>query len=119
MLERMRQMLDRWRKLDEIGHMDPRAVADLGCDRAELEKFARMPQDVPERMDRMAELHGLSHAALRRDWGGYLEMVELCGQCGARKICSEVRDSGTGEPQYCGFCPNAETYRNMARNAAH
>ena len=119
MLERMRRMMERWRTEGEIARMEGRDLAELGLDRAELTELARMPGDVPERMERMAEIHGLTPAALTRDRGGYLEMVATCGHCGARKICAEVLDSGTGDPLYCGFCPNSETYRKMARDAAH
>ncbi|MCF1709180.1 hypothetical protein L0V05_10160 [Tabrizicola sp. J26] len=119
MFERLRMMFDLWRDQREIEALSDREVEDLGVTRDQLRAFARLPMDVPERLTAMAAIFGLSEADLKQNYADYLELLEVCAHCGARRQCAETLDSfATARPEACGFCPNAGTYAQKAGLAA-
>ncbi|MFN3936526.1 MAG: hypothetical protein ACK4KW_03010 [Gemmobacter sp.] len=115
MMEFMRSRMARWRDERELAALGSDIARDIAVSQVQLDTFAEMPADVPERMARMAALHGLSPSALTADRGEYLEFAETCGRCGARRICAETLDAGNARPEDCGFCPNHAAYEAKAR----
>lgn len=117
--ERLRMMFDLWRDQREIDALSDREVEDLGLTRDQLRAFARVPMDVPERLVAMAAIFGLTEADVKRNYADYLELLEVCAQCGARRECAETLDHfTTAKPASCGFCPNSTSYERMAGHAA-
>jgi uncharacterized protein YjiS (DUF1127 family) len=120
MLERLWAIFDYWHELKEVAALSDRDLDDLGMTRSQMESFARMPRDVPERMKHMAEIFGLTEAEIKRHYGEYLDMVETCAHCGSRRNCTHVLENAeTTAPEDCGFCPNSDLYaRKFARKVA-
>jgi hypothetical protein len=115
MFESLKATLARWRTMDEVARMDPRDRMDLGLGAGELEEIVRFPSDVPERMTRMAAIHGLTPAELRADRTAYLDTLEACGHCGERKRCGRaLADPEGARPEEMEFCPNHPAYDEMA-----
>ena len=114
MLERLREMLDQWRRVDEIERLSDRDLSELGMGREDLIALARMPGDVRDRVLAMAALHGLSADQVMRDRAEYLGFYQTCGNCHERGHCAEVLASGAAGAEDCGFCPNAADYAAKA-----
>lgn len=114
MMERLRNLLHRWRSLDELDKLGERELADLGLSRYELEELVTMSPEVPERMARMAAVFGLTVEDIRALRNEYLELLENCGHCEAVGQCRHMLDAGTAQPGNVGFCPNAAFYRAKA-----
>lgn len=115
MFERIQAMFVKWHELKEISALTPTDLADLGMSREQVEFFVRMPLDVPTRMAQMAGVFGLTEDQLKADYSGYMELLEVCGHCGARKACSKVLDHAKSAVRSeADFCPNASTYAQMS-----
>lgn len=115
MFDRLKATLERWRTIDEVSRLDPREKMDLGLGAGELDEIVRFPSDVPERMTRMAAIHGLAPADIRADRGEYLDLLEVCGHCGERRQCGRALASAEGATAASmGFCPNHEAYERLA-----
>ena len=117
MFERLRAIFDQWHELKEVAALSDRDLDDLGMTRGQMESFARMPRDVPDRMAQMAAIFGLTEAEIKRHYGEYLDMIETCAHCGSRRECTHALEhAGTTDPEECGFCPNSDLYaRKYAR----
>lgn len=111
-LARLREWSERRTRESEILMMDDRQSADIGFSRNELLTLARLPQEVPARMHRMAGVFGADPEDLREDRAAYAEMLMTCASCDAQRQCK--RELGGGRPTdaaRCSFCPNAEAFR--------
>ena len=53
MFDRIKALTHRWQDLKEIAQLSQRDLDDLGMTRDQVEAFARMPQDVPDRVRAM------------------------------------------------------------------
>lgn len=119
MFERIKALIARWQDLKEIEALSDRDLDDLGMSRAQVEAFARMPHDVPDRVTAMAKIFGLSEDEVRADHGKWLELLETCGQCGDRAACKLVLERGElSRPRDCGFCLNAGSFTAQCHQAA-
>lgn len=115
MRERLLALFARWRALQEIGAMSERDLADLGMTRDQILDFASVPADTEQRMATMAGIFGLSLDEVRREYATYLDMVQTCGHCGARRQCADtLAHADESRPEDCGFCPNARDYADRA-----
>jgi hypothetical protein len=120
MLERLQALMARWREVKEVAALSDHDLADLGMTRDQVETFAQMPRDVPDRLVRMAAIFGLTEAELKRHHGEYLALVETCGRCGSRADCARMLGSCEKKgPEDCSFCPNAEAYARLIGATAH
>lgn len=119
MLERIRAMLVRWRDLKEVDALSDRDLDDLGMSRSQLEFFARLPHDAPDRMAAMAANFGISDADLKANHAEYLELLGTCGTCHDRATCALVlAKQELARPSDCAFCPNSHSFADMSRNVA-
>jgi hypothetical protein len=115
MRDRLLALFARWRALQEIEVMSERDLADLGMTRDQILDFASAPADTEQRMAAMARIFGLSMDELRREYATYLDMVQTCGHCSARRQCSDtLAHAAQAHPEDCGFCPNARDYADRA-----
>lgn len=119
MLERVRAIFDHWHRLQEVKAMSDRDLEDLGLTRWQMEQFARMPENVGERLLQMAQVFGLEPNDVQHAYSDYLELLEVCAHCGALKACKRaLADADHLGPEDVHFCPNAHTYEEMARLSA-
>jgi hypothetical protein len=117
MFARFKEMLSRNAMLAQVDAMPDQALSDLGVSRAQMSQLARIPDMVPTRMARMADLFGADFRRLERDRSTYLDAVQACHSCGAAKSCSKAlarSDADPAAPQDLGFCANAGLYTDMA-----
>ncbi len=115
MLDKIKELVSRWRSVQEIDSLTDRDLDDLGMTRAQVTKFALMPHDVPDRLAAMAAIFDLSAADLKRDYTAYLDLLGTCGSCRDRAACTRVLARGDlSKPADCGFCPNAESFAELA-----
>ncbi|RAZ86129.1 DUF1127 domain-containing protein [Cereibacter johrii] len=120
MLNRVRALFDRWHRLQEIHALSDRDLDDLGITRWQMEQFARMPEDVGERLLQMAQVFGLEPATVQHAYADYLDLLDVCRRCGSTKLCKcTLAEADRVEPADCSFCPNAGTYELMARHTLH
>ncbi|THD85105.1 DUF1127 domain-containing protein [Aliigemmobacter aestuarii] len=99
----------RRRQLGEVRALSEADLADLGMTRAQLEFFVTVPQEIPDRMDRMAAVFGLSHADLQASAADYAAMMRACAGCGSLGPCRAFLSGAEGGPEEArGFCPNAD-----------
>jgi uncharacterized protein YjiS (DUF1127 family) len=122
MFERFHKMIDRWRDQAWLENLDERDLADLGVTRDQALHLARLPADVPGRMQAMAAIFGLDAATLQQDRPALAEMSENCATCGETRACRRTLDrarvlDGSVSAADCGFCPNAGSFRIMAGQA--
>lgn len=114
MFDRLHTMFARWRTLKEVEALEERDLEDMGLSREQVEDFACMPEDVPDRIEAMARLFGLGAAQLRADYPTYLELVHDCGHCAERRLCARILVRADATPAAAAFCPNAHTYAAMS-----
>lgn len=115
MFERIQAMFAKWHEIKEIEALTNAELDDLGMTREQVEFFVRMPADVPARMAKMASVFGLSEDQLKANQAEYLDLLNVCGHCGARKACGKLLShADTASRDETGFCPNAGTYTNMS-----
>lgn len=118
MFERIKMLLHRWHDLAEVSALSDRELDDLGMTRDQVERFVRMPADVPSRVAAMGEIFGLSATDLQRDHFAWVELLETCSTCRDRGACALVLERGElSRPQDCGFCLNAPVFEATAANA--
>lgn len=118
MLERIRALVERWHELKEVEALTERDLDDLGMSRGQVEAFARMPHDTPDRMAAMAANFGISAEDLHANHGEYLELLGTCGTCRDRATCASVlAKKQLARPSDCAFCPNAPAFAEMSRSA--
>lgn len=119
MLERIRALVDRWREIKEIDALTDRDLDDLGLSRAQVQAFARIPPDTPDRMAAMAANFGISADDLRRNHAEYLDLLGTCGTCHDRATCALVlAKREIARPSDCAFCPNAHDFAAMTGRVA-
>lgn len=119
MLERIRAMVERWKELKEIDALSDRDLDDLGMSRSQLEAFARMPHDAPDRMAAMAANFGIPEDDLKANHAEYLELLGTCGTCHDRATCALVlAKKDLARPSDCAFCPNSRSFAELARDVA-
>jgi hypothetical protein len=119
MFARFHRLLDRWRDLAWLEALDDRDLADLGVTRDQAMHLARLPADVPERMQAMAAIFGVDASTLQHDRATLTEISETCAGCRETAACRRTLDrarvlDGSIAPHQCGFCPNAGTFRDLA-----
>lgn len=115
MLDRLHAMFQRRRDLNEMRDLTDRDLDDLGMTRGQIEDFARLPQDVPDRMRQMAAIFGLTEAQIKQQYDAYLDLTLTCGRCGHRGDCSKtLRHASAATPADASYCPNAAAYAVMA-----
>ncbi len=111
MIERIRNLLTRWRDITDIEALSEQELDDLGLTRDQLRHFAQMPADVPDRVSAMGAIFGLSEGELRRDHAAWNELLETCGDCPDRAACRRVLEKGgLANPRDTGFCPNRHSF---------
>lgn len=111
MFDRIKALMHRWQDLKEIAQLSQRDLDDLGMTRDQVEAFARMPQDVPDRVVAMAQIFGLTEAQVRADGDRYHELLHTCGQCKDRRNCSKVLERGAlAKPSDAAFCMNKTSF---------
>ncbi|MDN5788013.1 DUF6455 family protein [Pseudorhodobacter sp.] len=118
MFEKLKARLARKSLLEEVGTMPDRDLSDLGVSREQLANMVRIPDAVPDRMEKMADRFGADFTRLQRARDSYLDAVEECHHCGATKACGKaLARSGADQatPEELDFCPNAELYRDLAQ----
>lgn len=119
MLERIKAFVGRWRTLQEVGVLTDRDLDDLGMTRGQVEAFARMPHDAPDRMAAMAANFGISEAELKQNHAAYLDLLGTCGTCQDRATCAVVLSKkDLVRPSDCAFCPNAHDFAALTGRAA-
>ncbi|MBL9058197.1 MAG: DUF1127 domain-containing protein [Rhodobacteraceae bacterium] len=115
MFQRIKTLLHRWHDLAEVSALSDRELDDLGMTRDQVERFVRMPADVPDRVVAMGEIFGISAEELKRDHNAWVELLETCGTCRDRGACALVLERGElSRPQDCGFCLNAAAFTAAA-----
>lgn len=115
MFDRIKTLLHRWHDLAEVAALTDHELDDLGMTRDQIERFVRMPADVPDRVRAMAEIFGLSAAEVQRDHDAWVDLLQTCGTCRDRGACGLVLERGElSRPQDCGFCLNAPRFAAAA-----
>jgi len=100
--------------LRPIDSVDTCSEAESGMQRWQLARYLSFPAEVPERMERMARVHGLELARVGVDRATMLAMTERCGACEVYLDCAEALSEARASPETCRFCPNAGLYRDVA-----
>jgi uncharacterized protein YjiS (DUF1127 family) len=119
MLARIRALIDRWHQIKSLDTLTDRDLADLGMSRAQVEAFILMPQDVPDRVARMAAIFGIPEVELKANHTDYLELLGTCAQCRDRAACALVLQKGDiARPKDADFCPNSGIYAHRSSIAA-
>ncbi len=113
MFDQIKELMARWHAMREVDSMTDRDLDDLGMTRGQVNRFVRMPRDVPDRVAAMAGIFGLSADQIKADHGRYLDLLDTCGTCGHRGACIRRLDGDPAQAQD-RFCPNAAEFRNMA-----
>lgn len=120
MFQRLKALLQRSHELAEIEKLTQHDLDDLGMTRDQLRAFARMPTDVPGRVQAMAAIFGLSEDDLKHNHAQWLELQQCCGHCQDRAACALVLERGElSRPRDAAFCPNAAEFAQMAETKAH
>lgn len=113
MFDRIKALITRWHDLRDVDALSDRDLADLGMSRAQVTAFARMPQDVPDRVLAMARIFGLDEVAVKANHAEWLQLLETCGPCQDRGACALVLERGDlARPRECGFCRNAPHFES-------
>lgn len=113
--QRLQDWRDRRRIDDEIGAMPDAEIEALGLTRADLRDVARISATQVARMETMAGLFGAG-AALDADPVARAAAAVACAHCDATRACTEELTRPAGpRADHCGFCPNAGTYRDLAK----
>jgi hypothetical protein len=90
----------------------------LGLSRADFNAIATMTAARVARMEIMASLHGVTDAQLDASPETRLGVTLTCARCGHVRDCTNEIISPEGTSiEACSFCPNAETFTALARNA--
>lgn len=114
MFSRMHKNEARRRELREIEALDDRDLTDIGLDRAALLHLAETDPAVFARMDRMAEVHGLTHEDLQVDRPDFAALARACEDCRAKGQCDHMLATPGVRAADTGFCPNHDAYLMMA-----
>lgn len=108
--------LARWREGNEIDALTDAVLQDIGLTRRQLEAFAKMPEDTPQRMADMAKTFGLTEDDLRARYDLYLDMLGTCARCADRRTCAKVlaaKGTSARNSAY-SFCPNVPEFVRMS-----
>lgn len=115
MFERIRALVERAHALQEVAELSERELDDLGMTRSQIEAFVSMPKDVPDRVEAMAKIFGLSSEQIKQDQDAYNDLLYTCGQCPDRKACRQVLDRGAlSRPHDADFCLNKRAFAGTA-----
>lgn len=114
MFNRLRPLLNRQRSNAEIAALSDHDLSDLGLNRDQLRRFARMPADVPDRVIAMGAVFGLSEGALRHHHDTWTDLLDLCSTCPDRGACALVLAKGLlANPRDAAFCPNRRSFTDF------
>lgn len=115
MFDRIKSFLDHWHEVREAENLSDRDLADIGLSRDQLRHFLEMPEDVEDRVTRMAAVFGLTPDEIRANHAGWVELLEVCGGCTERRACGRVLDQGdAARAEDCNFCRNRASFLAMA-----
>ena len=113
MFAKLMDRMARRKRLSTAQNMTDRDLSDLGVTRAQLLNFVKMPDDVLDRMGKMADVFGADLRKIQNHRESYLDAVEACHSCDAQKICRKtLAAQGPNRPKSedIDFCPNAALY---------
>src|SRR5690625_4306835 len=98
-----------------IARMGERELAGIGFTASDLRGMIRLPADIRDRMEAMAAVHGVSPEQIDAERWRAFDMIQVCGHCPHRRACAAALADPEVTPERCGFCPNAASYRELAR----
>ena len=107
------------REFDRLseGEVD-RCLADAGMSRADMDAMSRFGAPRRRLMARMmARFEADPERIPPRYWGAMREAERVCAHCGSAKRCRRWLDLGRRNAAARVFCPNAELFESMAREA--
>ncbi|MBI1218389.1 MAG: DUF1127 domain-containing protein [Rhodobacteraceae bacterium] len=110
MLDRLKALLEHRRELHEIAQMDARDLEDVGLSRGQLLQIVATPDEVAERMARMAARHGLTAVELEEYRQDYAHLLATCAQCHSTGACTHFLADPAASADQATFCPNHEDY---------
>lgn len=99
---------------DEADRLDSPAAPDCLLERWRQTRVRAFSVAVPERMERMARVHGVELARAGVDRPTLVVMTERCGTCNAVLGCAEALGEARTSPEGCLFCPNGALFDEIA-----
>ena len=107
---------------EELGRLSPgeldRSLADAGLNRGDMEVIMRSGGARRRLMARMMRQFEADPKAIPpRYWGAMREAERVCAHCKSAKRCRSWLDQGRRNAAARVFCPNAELFESMARDA--
>lgn len=99
----------------EIRSLTERDLDDLGLSKDELIVLVQTPEPVAVRQRKMAARFGLTDGDLSDSRHDLVAAVQRCRNCGATQECATYLANPDLAADQATFCPNADTYRGLAR----
>ena len=116
-LKRVRRMLDQRRDSQFLFALNSAEQSDVGISSTDLQSLSSGPADTRDRMEAMAEAHGLAPGILSREHWREVDMARACGHCGQRRVCSKWLAGKRGDLAPGDFCPNAPHFSELAQSS--
>jgi hypothetical protein len=102
-----------------------RIARDIGVNSAELRTLAgKWPDSADLLSQRLAALQLTDDAVLQGEPGVLRDLQRVCSFCNEKQRCGHDVDNNSSDPQWRGYCPNAETldaleFERLARRLVH
>lgn len=116
-ISNFRGWLQRRQDLRYLSQLDGPGLSDLGICRSDALEFANAPGDVKQRMEQMAEAHGLSPEVIWEQHWRHLDMARACSHCGSRAECKSWLRHDTEGRGKSEFCPNETHFMDLVKNS--
>ncbi len=116
-VKRVRRMLDQRRDSQFLFALNSAEQPGVGISSTDLQSLSSAPTDTRDRMEAMAEAHGLAPDALNREHWREVDMARACGHCGQRRVCSKWLAGKRGDLSASDFCPNASQFAELAKTS--
>ena len=116
-LKRVRRMLNQRRDGQFLFALNSSQQSDVGISSTDLQSLSSCPTDTRDRMEAMAEAHGLEQEALSREHWREVDMARACGHCGQRRVCGKWLAGKRGDLSASDFCPNAPHFAELAKSS--
>ena len=114
---KFRNWANRHRDADFLSSQMSSGIGDLAIPREDARRLLDSRPDVRERMLAMAAMHGLSARDIDQDRATALDVALSCGDCANESLCMRFLE-GSQKADPADFCPNNQTYREMASHKA-
>lgn len=110
----LKDMRERRRAVREVDTLSPRDLEEVGLTRGELRELVQTPGEIITRQMEMAFRHGLTDRDFAKHRHDYAAMVLICRDCRSVDTCRHFLAAPNAPLTEATFCPNAESYRDLA-----